>query len=230
MAQMDHLSALAATRLGVLAEIGWLSRQPTDFQSLVARLGRWRSLDAGETIYHAGDEPEGLFGLAEGILEITFPLISDEPVVVHRAEPGFWIGDTAILTDQKRIITVSAATRVRVFVIPASSVRRIVEDDPRYWRSFYEQCVTNQETTLMLLAEAVSLSPRARIARILLRLALPDGSVPGNQEDLGRLLGMSRSSVRRALSSLIEIGAVTSGYGTIAIRDRTILEKLVREA
>jgi DNA-binding IclR family transcriptional regulator len=76
----------------------------------------------------------------------------------------------------------------------------------------------------------VSLSPRARIARILLRLALPDGSVPGNQEDLGRLLGMARSSVRRALSSLIEIGAVTSGYGTIAIRDRTILEKLVREA
>jgi len=62
---MDHVSALVVTRLGVLAEIGWLSRQPKDFQSLVARLGRWRSLDAGETIYHAGDEPEGLFGLAE---------------------------------------------------------------------------------------------------------------------------------------------------------------------
>jgi CRP-like cAMP-binding protein len=230
MAQVDQLSGSAATRLGVLAEIGWLSRQPKDFQSLIARLGRWRKLEARETVYLAGEEPEGLFGLAEGILEMTFPLISEEPVVVHRAEPGFWIGDTAILTDQKRLVTVSAATCARVFVIPASSIRRIVKEEPRHWRSFYDLCVTNQVTTLVLLAEAVSLSPRARIARILLRLALPDGSVPGSQEDLGRLLGMTRSSVRRALSSLIEIGAVASGYGAISIRDRTLLETLVREA
>jgi CRP-like cAMP-binding protein len=230
MAQVDHLPMRTATRLGILAKIGWLSRQPQDFQTLVGRLGRWRTFDASETIYHAGDEPEGLFGLAEGILEITFPLISDEPVVVHRAEPGLWIGDTAILTDQKRVITVSAATRARLFMIPAFSVRRMVEDDPRYWRCFYDQCVTNQVTTLMLLAEAVSLSPRARIARILLRLALPDGSVPGSQEDLGRLLGMARSSVRRTLANLVEIGAVTTGYGAITILDRTLLEKLVREA
>jgi CRP-like cAMP-binding protein len=230
MAQVDQLSGSAATRLGVLAEIGWLSRQPKDFQSLIARLGRWRKLEARETVYLAGEEPEGLFGLAEGILEMTFPLISEEPVVVHRAEPGFWIGDTAILTDQKRLVTVSAATCARVFVIPASSIRRIVKEEPRHWRSFYDLCVTNQVTTLVLLAEAVSLSPRARIARILLRLALPDGSVPGSQEELGRLLGMTRSSVRRALSSLIEMGAVASGYGVLSIRDRTILEGLVREA
>jgi CRP-like cAMP-binding protein len=230
MAQVDQLSGSAATRLGVLAEIGWLSRQPKDFQSLIARLGRWRKLEARETVYLAGEEPEGLFGLAEGILEMTFPLISEEPVVVHRAEPGFWIGDTAILTDQKRLVTVSAATCARVFVIPASSIRRIVKEEPRHWRSFYDLCVTNQVTTLVLLAEAVSLSPRARIARILLRLARPDGSVPGSQEELGRLLGMTRSSVRRALSSLIEMGAVASGYGVLSIRDRTILEGLVREA
>ena len=230
MAQVDQFSGTAATRLGVLAEIGWLSQQPKDFQALVARLGRWRKLEASETIYLAGEEPDGLYGLAEGILEMTFPLISEEPVVVHRAEPGFWIGDASILTDQKRFVTVSAATRARVFVIPASSIRRIVEEEPRHWRSFYDQCVTNQITTLMLLAESMSLSPRARIARILLRLALPDGSVPGTQEDLGRLLGMTRSSARRALSSLIEIGAVASGYGVLSIRDRTILERLVREA
>jgi CRP-like cAMP-binding protein len=150
--------------------------------------------------------------------------------VVHRAEPGFWIGDVATLTDQETFVSVSAATRARVFVIPASSIRRIVEDEPSHWRSFYDQCVTNQITTLRLLAEAVALSPRARIARILLRLALPDGSVPGSQEELGRLLGMTRSSVRRALSSLIEMGAVASGYGVLSIRDRTILEGLVREA
>jgi CRP/FNR family transcriptional regulator, cyclic AMP receptor protein len=230
MAQLDQFTETTAKRLGILARAGWLARQPADFQDVVARLGRWKTFEAGETIFLAGDEPDGLFGLGEGILEMTFPLIGEEPVVVHRAEPGFWIGEAAILMDQKRFITVSAATRARVFVIPSSSVRRIVEEKPRHWRSFYDQCLTNQMTTLTLLAEALSLSPRARVARILLRLARSDGSVPGSQEDLGRLLGMTRSSVRRALSSLIEVGAVTSGYGVLSIRDRTMLERLVFEA
>ena len=230
MAQLDQFTDTAPKRLGVLAEVGWLARQPSDFQGLVARLGRWKTLEAGETIYLAGEDPDGLFGLGDGILEMTFPLIGEEPVVVHRAEPGFWIGEAAILMNQKRFITVSAATQARVFVIPSSSVRRIVDEEPRHWRSFYDQCLTNQITTVTLLAEALSLSPRARVARILLRLARPDGSVPGSQEDLGRLLGMTRSSVRRALSSLIEVGAVASGYGVLSIRDRTVLERLVYEA
>lgn len=184
----------------------------------------------GEIIYLAGDDPDGLYGLGDGILEATYPLIGDEPIAVHRAEPGFWIGEAAILTQGKRSITLTAATAARVFVIPASSIRRIVEEEPRHWRSFYEQCYTNQMMTLTLLAEALSLTPRARVARVLLRLARPDGAVPGSQEDLGRLLGMTRSSVRRAITSLIEIGAVTSGYGVLSVRDRAALERLSREA
>lgn len=230
MAQLDQLAESTAKRLGILLETGWLSRQPVGFQVLVARLGRWKVFAAGETIYLAGEEPDGLFGLGEGILELTFPLIGEEAVVVHRAEPGFWIGEAAILTDQKRYVTLSAATAARVFVIPASSIRRIVEEEPRYWRSFYDQCLTNQITTVTLLAEALSLSPRARVARILLRLARKDGTVPGSQEDLGRLLGMTRSSVRRALSSLIDMGAVESGYGVLSIRDRALLDKITHEA
>jgi hypothetical protein len=81
-----------------------------------------------------------------------------------------------------------------------------------------------------LLAEALALSPRARVARILLRLAGSDGAVPGSQEDLGRLLGMTRSSVRRALTSLIDLGAVESGYGRLSVRDRAALERLTHEA
>lgn len=230
MAQLDQFTESVARRLNILHRVGWLSRQPHDFQALVAQLGRWRELRAGETLYIAGDEPDGMLGLAEGILELTFPLLGDEPVVVHRAEPGFWIGEAAILTGQPRLVSIAAATNARVFFVPACSIRRLVEEEPRHWRSFYEQSLTTTMTAVTLLAEALSLSPRARVARILLRLASTDGSVPGSQEDLGRLLGMTRSSVRRALASLTEVGAVTSGYGVLSIHDRKLLEQLTREA
>lgn len=230
MAQLDHFTESTEKRLGILHKVGWLSRQPEDFRSLVARLGRWRQVRAGEILYIAGDEPDGMLGLAEGILELTFPLMGDEPVVIHRAEPGFWIGEAAILTGQTRLVSIAAATNVRVFFIPASSIRRMVEEEPRHWQPFYEQSLISTMTAVTLLAEALSLSPRARVARILLRLARPDGSVPGSQEDLGRLLGMTRSSVRRALSSLIAEGAVESGYGLLSVKDSDKLMQLTHEA
>jgi CRP/FNR family transcriptional regulator, cyclic AMP receptor protein len=230
MAQLDQFVDDTAQRLGILVRTGWLSRQPGDFQARIARLGRWREFKAGETIYLSGEEAEWMVGLAEGIFEITFPLLSDEPVVIHRAEPGFWTGEMSVLKGQKRIISIAAATDVRVFVIPASGIQRMLAEEPRHWGPFYDLSLTSSRIAVTLLAEVLSLSPRARVARILLRLARQDGSVPGSQEDLGRLLGMTRSSVRRALASLIEVGAVKSGYGVLSIRDRDLLERLSGEA
>jgi CRP/FNR family transcriptional regulator, cyclic AMP receptor protein len=229
-AQMNQFAKDPDTRLGVLARTGWLSRQPPEFKALIARLGRWRNVKAGEILYLAGDEAAWMVGLADGILEITFPLVGDEPVVIHRAEPGFWTGEASLLAGKKRFISIAAATNIRVFVVPTTGLRRALEVEPRHWPSLYELSLTSSVTAITLLAESLSLSPRARVARILLRLAGSDGSVPGSQEDLARLLGMTRSSIRRALSSLIDVGAVESGYGVLAIRDRALLERLTSEA
>ena len=229
MAHLDHLVEEATSRLGVLASRGWLARQPRDFQSAIGSLGRWRTFTAGQILYFSGDDADSLIGLADGIIEITFPLVGDEPVVIHRAEPGFWTGEASMIAGQARIISVTAATDVRVFMIQAAALRRTLEDEPRHWQSLYELSLTNTTIAVTLLAEALSLSPRARVARILLRLARTDGSVEGSQEDLARLLGMTRSSIRRALASLIDIGAVRSGYGVLSIEDRRTLENLSSE-
>jgi CRP-like cAMP-binding protein len=230
MAHLDQSGANAYLSLEALAHRGWLARQSLGFQTLVARLGRWRQFVAGEIVFSAGDEADYLIGLGEGILELTFPLVSDEPVVIHRAEPGFWTGDFSLIAGQTRIISISAATEARVFVVPAAKVRRALANEPSHWPPFYELSLQSTRTAVMLLAEALALSPRARVARILLRLAGPDGSVAGSQEDFARLLGMTRSSVRRALSSLLEMGALETGYGALSIRDRGILESLSSEA
>ncbi len=230
LAQLDHFIGATEDRLGILARAGWLSRQPCDLQQIVARIGRWRRFDAGEVIYLAGDEPDGLYGLAEGVLEISFPLVGDEPVAIHRAETGFWIGEAAILAGQMRMVSLTAVTECLVFFVRAAKVRRVINDAPQHLRSFCELTFVNQEATIGLLAEALSLSPRARVARLLLRLADDAGSVQGSQEDLGRVLGMTRSSMRRAVSNLTEIGAIRSGYGKIAITDQGLLQSLTREA
>nr|WP_246317598.1 cyclic nucleotide-binding domain-containing protein [Hyphomicrobium methylovorum] len=79
-----------------------------------SEIGRWRRYGAGQFVYQAGDPSDGIYGLADGSLEITFPLVAEEPVSVYRAEVGFWIGDAAELASVPRIVSLMAATESRL--------------------------------------------------------------------------------------------------------------------
>ena len=108
------------TRLNLapLDQIGWLAEQPEEFRQWVASVAEWRNYKFGQPIYLAGDPSDGLYGLASGALELTFPLIGEEPISFYRAEIGFWIGDSAELSDEPRMITLSAASDCRMLHIP----------------------------------------------------------------------------------------------------------------
>jgi CRP-like cAMP-binding protein len=216
--------------LATLGERGWLATQTPAFQAWIAANGQWRNYSAGQILYAAGDEPDGLYGLGEGALEITLPLVSDEPVTIHRAEPGYWIGESAVLARTSRLVSLAAATDARVFRVPAVRVRSLVARQPEYWGAFFELSHLNVSLSVTVLAEVLALSPRARLARMLLRLAGADGRVVVRQDELARLIGMTRSSLQRAMQGLTESGAVTSGYGCVVVRDRCALEAITAEA
>ncbi len=211
----------------ILAGAGWLAGQPDAFRTWAARAGRWRGFARGQTLYQFGDAPDGLYGLASGILEIQVPLNADEQITIHRAEPGFWIGESALLARTSRSITVVAAVASRVFFIPAAAMRALLEEEPAYWYCFFELSHINATRAVATLAEVFSRSPQERLARMLLRLADAQGRVNATQEDLSRLIGMTRSSLRRILAELIDSGAVETGYRNLRIVDRAGLQSLI---
>ena len=213
-----------------LDRVGWLARQSPEFRAWAARNGRWCQYAAGESLSLAGDEPDGMYGLAAGALEVTFPLSGEEPVTVHRAEPGFWIGEAALMANATRLVSLSAALDSRVFHIPVGPMKELLQRDPAVWRILYEQSFDNLTTAVTLIAESLSLSPRARIAKLLLRLADSSGQVSANQDDFGRVIGMTRSSVRRAIASLVESGVVRTGYRTLEVIEPDTLAAISREA
>lgn len=215
--------------LDPLDRIGWLAGQSDEFRLWAAESGRWRQFAAGEVIYLPGDDPDGMYGLAAGAFEVSFGLGDGEAVTIHRAEPGFWIGEAALMAGGRRLVGLSAALESRVFHIPLVPLRDLLQREPGCWRPLYEQSFGNLSTALTLLAEALSLTPRARIARLLLRLADGDGRVRVNQDDLGRAIGMTRSSIRRAVASLVATGAVRTGYGVLEIVDHAGLVPIASE-
>jgi CRP-like cAMP-binding protein len=74
-----------------------------------------------------------------------------------------------------------------------------------------------------LLAEALSLTLRARMCRRLLQLTDTSMDVTVTQEDLSKMLGVYRSTLRPILNKLAKSGAIELGYRRIRVIDRNIL-------
>lgn len=227
---MTRFAGGISSGLAPLDTVGWLADQPAEFRDWMQQAGRWRRLEAGQVIYQAGDAADGLYGLAEGALSVTFPFVRDEPVTIHRAEVGFWVGDSALLAQRVRLISLQAALPSRVFFVPSRAIHALLARRPEVWQAFYQLSHANFVLVLDLLAESLALSPRARIARYLLRLAGADGVAPVSQDDLAELIGVTRTTLHRALRDLTDAGVLATGYKRLAILDRAALQRAIDEA
>lgn len=222
---MDKAPETLAGRLQILGETGWLSEQPLEFQRRLSAIGRWVHVSRASALYTVGDEADAIFGLGEGMLDVAIPVTPEQEVVAHRAMPGFWVGDSALLAGSVRTVSIYAATDCRVFRLTAAAVHRSLRDHPEDWVCFYRLSHLNLTLSLGALAEIISLPPRVRFARALLRLTSSGGTVRLTQEELSRMVGMSRAGFRRSFGVLIEQGIVDLDYGCIRIRDRAALER-----
>lgn len=220
----------ASEHLGVLAERGWLAAQPSAFRDRIAAAGQWRALTGGQPLYFADDAPDAMYGLAEGALTLSLPLVGDEPVTIYRAERGFWIGESALLADGARTVSVHAASEARVFRVPSDAIRALLAREPNWWPCFYALSHRNATLAMTVLAEALALTPRARLARVLLRLAGDGSEVGATQAELAELIGMTRSSLQRALANLISAGAIRQEFARLVLVDAAMLAALSTEA
>jgi CRP-like cAMP-binding protein len=216
-------------KIAPLDRIGWLAHEDQAFREWVADVGRWRVYSAGQSIYSAEDPPDGLYGLASGSLEVTFPLIADEPVFLHLAEVGFWIGDVAELAEVPRLVSLGASSRSRLLHIPSRSVHALLASRPDYWRAFYRLSSINFRITLGLYGEALSLSVRARVCRLLLRMAETPQTLEITQDELARLVGVARGTLRRCLADLVTLGAIDTKYRRLRVLDPVILARFRNE-
>jgi len=205
--------------LQTLSKSGWLAEQPEDFCNWIRTAGRWVEFDRNQLIYDIGDGASGLYGIATGSVDITFPVGDSEPVTVTREGCGFWIGDLALLARKNRLVSVRGATMTRAFVVPQAAVFELLAERPEHWHSFYQLSYENFTTALRLLAEVLSLPVKVRLARRLRALAADGSTAAVTQHDLARLLGITRSRLQRALTELTTQGLIETGYNIIRIRD-----------
>jgi CRP-like cAMP-binding protein len=90
---------------------------------------RLRQLAKGQRLFKAGDAPDGLYVVASGEVAVSMAAGDDE-VEVDRLGEGTFFGETALLTNQARGITVHATADSELLVIDRDAIGALLVDEP----------------------------------------------------------------------------------------------------
>lgn len=116
----------------------------------------------------------------------------------------------------------------QVYYVSSRDLRNMLQEQPEFWPEFYALTIYQIFELMAFIGEAQSLPPEVRLARQLQKLSPVEGAIRLVQSDLAATLGMSKSSVRRALKKLTERRAIKTGYNRVEIVDEDILNNLCK--
>lgn len=225
-------------RFPALQDHGWLSLTSSDFRQAVLERLTIRKLAAGEAIYRMGDNEGGLWAIVEGGVQFEIPGPQLAPGLAYVAIPGFWFGETPLISKTARQID-AVATHPSVFAtISLGDCRTLLDEDPSRWQWIALLANMNCDLALGLTTDLLLQEPRQRIIATLLRLSgwrtslhlTPNpGPIYLTQQQLGRIANLSRTAASGILRDLEKQGLIVMGYRSLEVLDGDALRAMLGE-
>lgn len=206
-----------------LEKSGWLASCAFETRDSLRSIARYRAFSAGQYLYHAGDDADGIFGVVSGSVDSLAPRQDGDEFIVHRAGGGFWIGDLALFSDQPRLVSLRAATAVRAVYLPGAQVLALSRQRPELIADFFRLTGENFATTFTLVSNMAVPGATNRVAlKLLMQQRVQprdDRWIHIDQASLAEMVALSPQSVRRSIRELQKRGLIENGYGRIRILD-----------
>ena len=206
----------------------WFAGMPVaDRRAVIAASERLR-LAAGGMLFRQGDAvPAGqgaFYGVVGGGIKASSLREDGKEAILVVLEAGNWFGEISLIDGQPRTHDATAVVDSELLVLPRPAFDRLMQR-PAFARAVCRMLAARVRSLYGMVEDATLRSTRARVARRLLLLARGDATqaretrpvVPVSQEALAMMLGVSRQTLSKELQALAQAGAVTLGYGRIAI-------------
>jgi CRP-like cAMP-binding protein len=191
-----------------------------------ALLGHLRrvAVRRGETLFRKGDASDRLFALISGQLKLCSASSGPRQVVLGLVAPGELLGELGATLGSPRYANAVALAHSELAAISQSSLEALLEGRPAL-RSTLQEVAARTALRLAERAEDVAfLSIEMRLEKALEDVARRFGeAVEGGtlirlrQRDLADVLGVSRESVNRLLTSRRMRGRLDLGRGSIVL-------------
>ncbi len=121
---MAHPKAFGQAALRALSATPLFAGLPSAaLEALVEHLSIVQ-LEAGDVLFREGDDGDALFVIVEG--EVSVQAEGPPRVEMARMGPGAFLGEVALMTDQPRSVTVTAATHAELLCIDRHTLSRVL--------------------------------------------------------------------------------------------------------
>jgi len=211
------------------------SLRPEDLER-VAAVAVPRRFDAGEVIFHEGDDSDTCYVVRSGHARAVRAHADGRQITLATFGPGDIFGELAMFDAERRSATVEAADDLEVLGILSGDMRRLMRDHPQLAVQLVISLGRRLRAANERLARQSFQTVQSRVAAVLGQLVeqaraegAPDGAVEitATQADLAKLAGSSRESASRFLAVLERAGVISQGRGRLTVHDAEALGNYV---
>jgi CRP/FNR family cyclic AMP-dependent transcriptional regulator len=204
--------------------------------STIRREGHPRRFQRGQALFTEGDLAGRVFLIERGWVTVTCTTPGGREIMLALRGPGDMLGELSALDGKPRSATAMAVSEVEAAVVSGSTLTRTL-DEARASRELIRMLASRLRDSDRKRLEFATLDTLGRVAWRLLELSDRFGretnegisvGLPLSQEQLAGWCGASRESTVKALTSLRELGTITTGRRQVLIRDPEALRRHAR--
>lgn len=220
------VSATVASTLASSSLLSCLSRETLSQLGAAAQRHRY---ERGQIIFHQGDPGETLHVLAHGRVKVTYMGESGSQAVLAILGPGDCFGELSLLDGEPRSATVEALEDIETVALWRKEFIQVLRTNEGALDQLLKLLARRLRQTSRGLADFAFLDLEGRLAKKLLELATEygrqiDGAIEIDlrltQEDLAAMVGSTRTSVNRAISSYENRGLIRRRGRRLLILDQ----------
>jgi CRP/FNR family transcriptional regulator, cyclic AMP receptor protein len=216
----------------------WRDIASPELSAALAAIGSRRRLADGALLYARGDPGSELYGVHSGAIRLAAHTQDGDEALLGLYPPGSWFGEMSMFDELPRPTSAYAVGETELLVVPAARLRQVLDGNPLWYRDF-ARVLCNKLRLSLAHIESTYLPLSVRIVLRLLDLARAYGQPTEDsgiiiglrlpQEDLARMLGLTRQSVNKELRALEDRGWLRIHRGRVTLLDDSALRRHVRE-
>ncbi|MEL6573470.1 MAG: Crp/Fnr family transcriptional regulator [Pseudomonadota bacterium] len=187
-------------------------------------------------IFAAEDEADGLRIVMSGQVRIWLADEEGHELTLNFMGAGDAFGEIALLDGLPRTANAATVEATECLFLPGRALESAIETDPRLARHLIHSVCEIMRRNLGTISNFAFVGLDARLAKLLLELALDHATTEGqsalfsrrfSQTDLALLLGVSREAVNKRFKALEKDGLVRVQDGTMILPDLAALSDRV---
>jgi CRP-like cAMP-binding protein len=220
-------------KLELLQQIPYFgSLSAPELQTLAADL-RERRYQAGDMIFRAGDQSEGLCIVLTGRVRTVIRSGEGREQVLKVFGPGRTFADIAVFDDEPQPAEAVAVTECTIAFVPQASLLELLRHHPDAAIDVIRLFASRLRAYKQVVEDLALRTVVARVARLLVDLSrgtqtLVEESATASpdytQDELAAMVGSVREVVQRALKTLEHAGLIQMARGQIRVIDVEALD------